>query len=148
MRNKRKFLMQIGIVWLCQASGVLAHDQSGSLGAQASATDYYELECFDDGNGSPEHLFFEVRGDTRNTAVQVSGQVVNGSQAASATDHTSGDSSYSPQLKVVHEGDNDVYRMVIDKNGPGVAQYSLQYHCETGNGVHTGTSDLKFLQVQ
>jgi len=148
MKNDKNFLIFIGIMCLCQAWSVSAHDQSGSLGDSASATDYYELECFDDNNGAPEHLFFEVRGGSQTATAQISAQVINGGQTYSTTDHVNGDSEYSPQLKVVHEGNNDVYRFAIDKNGAGVANYSLQYHCETAAGVHTGTSDIKYLQVQ
>lgn len=138
-----------GIICLCWLASAGAHDKRDSLGAAASATDLYELECFNDqGNpsGDPHELYFEIRGDSK-SPVQVSAQILNGAQAYSATDHINGDNAFSPELVVVHDG-SDVYQIIVDKNGPGAVNYSLEYHCQSSNGAHTGTSELKYLQLQ
>lgn len=149
IENRRRIVRAAGIVCACWLTGAGAHGQSDSLGAAASSTDFWELECFNDqGNpsGDPHELFFEVRGGSK-SPVQVSAQVLNGNQAYSTTDPLSGDSAFSPSLVIVHDG-SDVYQILVDKNGPGAVNYSLEYHCQSSNGAHTGTSELKYLQLQ
>ncbi|MEC4748391.1 hypothetical protein [Methylomicrobium sp. Wu6] len=124
----------------------IAHDQGGTLNAGASATDVYQVSCFDDGGGKPYQLFFEIK-SVIPASPPVSAQVINDDLAMSTTDRVGGDENYSPELQVVKPGNNDTYTIVIDKSAAGKASYSLEYHCQDSHGNHTGT-DILPLQNQ
>jgi hypothetical protein len=57
-------------------------------------------------------------------------------QPSSATDAVSGDSNFSP-LASVTAGDGP-YTVTLDKEGAGSLNYSMEFHCKTGSGLHTG----------
>jgi hypothetical protein len=119
-----------------------AHTQSGSLGAAASATDYYQVTCSDDGSGPPASLSMRVL-DTPVTlaAPLLSVQVERGGLLANATDPADGDGAYSPRVSV--NGGGGVYEVLVDKSAAGADAYTIEYHCVTGpdgTGLHTGTT--------
>ena len=126
------------------APAVHAHDQSGSFTSGAAATvDYYQVTCSDDGNGTPGHLVFRIKDLTPN-ASRVSVTVGKGATcspkacARSTTDRNDTDAAYSLPATVAQGA--GVYLVFVSHTGPGVERYSLGYHCETVDNVHTGTT--------
>ena len=119
-----------------------AHDQFGALGKVAGATDYYAISCFDDGNGAAAYLALQVIDTALPIAAPVvSAQVTKGRWAVNTTDAIDGDATYSP--KVLVKGGNGTYYVSVDKTKAGVENYSFQYHCETSDNQHTGTSIIR-----
>jgi hypothetical protein len=129
-------LLLISVVYTSIAS---AHDQPGSLGAAAKATDMYLVTCSPDGNLNTDHLFVQVIGEA--SGPKVSAQVfkkVGGALNTSA--------SVDIGTKVLRGG-NGVYTVTVDKSAAGIANYSLSYHCQSGSDDHTLT-DIDPLQDQ
>ena len=130
------------------AGGALAHTQDGSLGDPAAATDYYQVSCSDDGSGVPASLVAQVQNRGPNAASTVSVVVHRGIAATSTADTTGGDVAMSP-LVFVNGGDG-VYNVFVSKPGSGAVNYTLSFHCmtgENGGGLHTGTT-IVFRQNQ
>ena len=118
-----------------------AHSQPGSLGVAASATDYYEVVCFDDGHGAPGSLEIQIRDSSPGAAPFVSVQVHHGSSLRSVSDDLVADIQPSAPI-YVNEG-AAVHYVLVDKSAAGGKFYDLTYHCWTGpdgTGVHTGSS--------
>jgi hypothetical protein len=140
----RKSLLVAGsfLVAMGQAGAVSAHNQGGSFTTgRAAAVGFYRVTCFNDGSGPPDHLFFEVKDLTANTA-KVSVLVQRGTScsprcAKSITDTDDTDDQYSPSVRVKQGG--GVYNMFVSHTAAGSDSYDVQYHCQTSTGVHTGT---------
>jgi hypothetical protein len=132
------FLVAIG-----EAGVVSAHNQGGSFTTgRAAAVDFYQVTCFDDGGGLPDHLMFGVKDLTANTA-KVSVLVQKGTScspkcAKSIKDTNDTDTEYSDLVRVKRGG--GVYNMFVSHTAAGMDGYDVQYHCETSTGVHTGTN--------
>ena len=129
------------------ATGALAHTQDGTLGDPAAATDYYQVTCSDDGSGVPASMMAQVqhRGPA---AVPVSVVVHRGTAATATVDAGAGDASASPLVAV--NGSDGVYSVFVTKAGGGAINYTLSFHCMTGQnggGLHTGTT-IVFRQNQ
>lgn len=125
-----------------------AHDQPGSLGAAASATDYYRVSCIDDGAGPPVSLTLSVRDPAPSDAQRVSVQVEVAGVVANTTDMNDADALYSPTIAL--NGGLGTYHVLVDKNVAGSETYQFAYHCWTGpdgTGLHTGTG-ITAVQVQ
>lgn len=123
------------------ASVASAHTQSGSLGSDASATDFYQVTCSDDGSGAPASLAVQVLDASPVAAPIVSVQVQKGLLLTNSSDPVDGDTAASPLVSV--NGGAGVYDVLIDKSAAGAETYTLTYHCMTGadgTGSHTGTS--------
>lgn len=129
----------------------LTHDVTGiplpfAGGDNSQATDMADVICGDDGHGPTGFLFVQVRDDSGPVpGLMVNAQVIKGNQAASVTDPISGDGQYSEPI--VLAGGDGVYRMLVDKTGPGPRVFSLIWHCMTQDGQHTGT-EIQVRQVQ
>ena len=133
----------LACTWLSAflASGVVAHTQTGALGTSASATDYYQITCSDDGAGPPASLALEVRDEGPQGDPLVSVQITRGDALANTTDPDDTDLDYGPLITV--NGGAGVYRVLVNKSGSGTENYRLSFHCVTGldgGGQHTGTS--------
>lgn len=116
-----------------------------SLGKGAKATDTYEVTCSTDGGGTSYRLVAEVRDDAPVAAPSVSVQIIKGSVASNATDSVDGDGNYSPAASVTPNpanpnGGNGVYYVLVNKTKAGAENYSLEFHCLSSTGSHTGTS--------
>ncbi|MGZ8214071.1 MAG: hypothetical protein ACXWTP_06190 [Methylosarcina sp.] len=111
-----------------------AHTQTQSLGEDAGTTDIYQVTCStgDDTSGRLEITVLNTTASSPllNVLVEKDGQ------SSSATDAVSGDSDYSP-LASVTAGDGS-YTVTLDKAGAGTLNYSMEFHCKTGSGLHTG----------
>ncbi|MEZ4215954.1 MAG: hypothetical protein R3E88_05710 [Myxococcota bacterium] len=130
------------------ASAAGAHSQPGTLGASASATDYHQVTCFDDGSGAPASLVVSILDASPGALPLVSVHVRRASSLATASDDATADAVPSPDVAVNESG--GAYDVLVAKSGSGAKFYTLEYHCTTapdGGGVHTG-SLLTTLQSQ
>lgn len=115
----------------------LAHVQAGSLGSGAGAIDLYTVTCSTDSGGASFRLRARVKDDTAGSSlVQV--QTRRGSIATNTTDPNGGNTAYSPT--VYNNSGNGAYNVLVDKTASGANNYTLEYHCQTAAGGHTGTS--------
>ncbi len=131
----------LGVFSLILAGAAGAHDKTDSLGSAASAVDYYQVTCSDDGNGAPLSLTAQVKDNSPVASPLVSVSVKKGSAATASTDAVDGDTTYSPLVYV--NGGAGVYDVFVLKSATGTENYTLSYHCMTGNngaGAHTGTT--------
>lgn len=129
------------------SSNALAHDLDGVLGPSASASDYYQIQCFDNKEGAGPARELELQLRAINSAapvvsMQVSRQETN--TIYSATDRAGGDSDPSPSIVAEH-GDG-YYYLMINKTLEGVQSYHITYHCVSDAG-HAGT-EIQTIQSQ
>lgn len=125
-----------------------AHTRNDSLGASASATDYFEVTCFDDGAGAPQSIHVAILDSSPGAPPQVSVHLQRGDALVSASDTVDADALPSPEVAL--NGDAGVYRVLVTKTGSGPKSYSLSFHCTIlpdGEGGHAGTS-LSVVQSQ
>ena len=101
---------------------------SGTLGADVSATHYLVVTCSVDGSMIPDKMYFRI--NSLSTKPLVSAQVAKDNFVTNMTSKRGG--------AEIRQGEGE-YRITIDKNGNGVARYSIEYHCESG-GNHTETT--------
>ncbi|MFZ2725167.1 MAG: hypothetical protein WAX77_02830 [Methylococcaceae bacterium] len=156
MKHTIKMLM-ISTSFLIMSVDALAHDQGGTLGlvskgvitAPQSATDYYQVSCYDDGNGPANYLEFSVsaiKPSTGATAGQVvNAQVIKGYKILNTSDNADTDAKYSPEI--IAQWGNGSYMVMINKTKVGLENYTFAYHCMTADNAHTGT-DILPLQNQ
>lgn len=119
-----------------------ADTQTGSIGAAASATDFYQVICSDDGSGPPGSLSVQIQDSAPAAPPIVSAQVRVGSLLLNATDPTDGDGVAGPFVHV-NGGSATTYDVLVDKTAAGAENYVLTFHCMTGpngTGLHTGTA--------
>jgi len=149
MKNKtlkKTFISASLLGVLGYAGSVAAHDINGVLGKSAGATDYYQVECFDDGTGPADHLVVKIKDLVPVAAPLVSVQVTKGKIAKNTTDAADGNATFSPTLNI--KGGNGLYYLTVDKTAANAETYNLQIHCETSGGLHTGTNEPELLQNQ
>lgn len=137
--NFKKVLVASLLGSLGIVGSVSAHDQGGTLKKAASSTDYYQVTCDDDGNGPADHLFIQVKDELPKAKPLVSVLVVSGLIAQNSTDAIDGDATGSPALNI-KGGNGATYYVFVNKTSVGVENYTLDYHCLTSTGDHTGTS--------
>lgn len=113
-----------------------AHDQAGSLGAAAEATDMYLATCSAEPD-STDHLSVQIASAS---GPKVSAQVFKEERALNTT--------YGVDIgsKVLSGGDG-YYTLIVDKSAAGDASYLISYHCQGESGVHTQT-DIVPIQNQ
>ena len=131
---------------LVYTGNVAAHDITGTLGKAAGATDYYQVECSDDGAGPADRLIVKIKDLAPVATPLISVQVTKGAIAKNTTDIIDGNATYSPALTV--NGGNGSYYLIVDKTAAKAEVYNLQIHCETSGDQHTGTSEPALLQNQ
>ncbi len=123
-----------------------AHSLSGALGSSPRATDLYQVTCFaEDGGPVTGHLRVSVRDNAPVKRPQVSVQILKGLLATNTTDARDGNLAYSRPVTI--DGGDGVYQMLVNKSGRGAETYTIEYHCISPDGVHTGT-DAAQLQNQ
>lgn len=134
------FLVAVGHTGIASA-----HSQAGALESKARATDQYRVTCSTDGGGVTDRLAIRVRDEAPVNKPMVSAQVRKGALATNTTDAKDGNTAYSP--RVYTNGDNGVYYVTVTKTRKGAERYTLEYHCQTATGGHTGT-EITTLQNQ
>lgn len=135
--SKNAFVTTLFLVAAGHAGSALAHTQIGSLGVGPRLTDHYQVTCSTAAGGATARLEMRVKDNTAGTT-QVSVQIRKGSIAFNTTDPIGGDAAYSIPLHVY--GGSGAYNVLVDKTAIGFKSYTLDYHCQTSTGVHTGTS--------
>lgn len=111
-----------------------AHDETGSLGAPAGATDIWSVNCTT-GDKNNARLEVSVTNVTKASPI-LSVQIKKNGNSQSTSDPVGGDGNYSSVISL-SEGDG-AYQMILNKAGPGSLKYAIQLHCKTGSGLHTG----------
>jgi hypothetical protein len=136
MNKKFKYFMSAASLAVFASYGSLAfaHTQTGSLGDDVGATDIYQVTCAtgDTANARLEITVLNVTASSPLLSVLIEKDAL----SSSATDDVSGDSNYS-SLASVTAGDGP-YTVTLTKAGAGALNYSMEFHCKTGAGLHTG----------
>jgi len=104
------------------------------------------VACFDDGNGPADRAIISIKDALPVASPQLSLQVIKGKIAKNTTDAVDGNARFSPE--VVVKGGNGDYLFVVDKSALGAELYTIEMHCETSKGIHTGTSEPSLIQNQ
>jgi len=155
--NMRKFFLKrllatlLFISAFTYGSNSVAHSVGNLLDAganNASATDVYQISCFDDGGGPTAYLFIQIQ----DGSIPVPGLLVS-AQAyfdqtkimTNTSDPVSGDANASSGAQL--SGGNGNYIVSVSKTAVGARQYNITVHCWSVNGGHTGT-DVNTLQLQ
>ncbi|WP_297324895.1 hypothetical protein [Nitrosomonas sp.] len=141
---KQVAMAVFGGLIMSQTGTVLADNQSGSFTTGlAAGVDFYQVTCFDDGNGAPSYLEAQVKDMTANTS-KVNILIYKGTActtnkcAQSSLDTTDSDTGYSPLIKVTQGA--GTYYLFVKHAAAGTDSYDVIYHCKTAGNVHTGTS--------
>lgn len=130
---------------LVAVNSAVGHEQKGSLGRDAGATDQYQVICtVGESSGEPHHLAMSVLDRTAGPAM-ISVQVSKGFAATNTTDTVGGDAKYSAESVTI--GGGGVYSVLVDKNGKGAQNYVLSFHCQDIDNIHAGTA-IQTLQNQ
>lgn len=142
--NLRGMLVSVFGLMVIYASTVSADNQAGSFSTGlAAAVDFYQVTCFDDGNGVPSYLEAQVKDMTASTS-KVSILAYKGTSCTTnkcaqfSVDTTDSDTTYSPLVKVIQG--SGVYNLFVMHTAAGADSYDVAFHCKTSGGVHTGTS--------
>lgn len=128
-----------------------AHDQYGVLGPAAGATDYYRIQCSNDGSGNAGKLVVTVKaGKKKGPPLNLQLATQSPETITNLTDANPKDKLSSRTVEVADDIDgsaNGYYFVAVNKSAAGTQSYQLQYHCMTSSGVHTGT-DIEAWQNQ
>ena len=119
-----------------------AHGGNGitmdAAGTSRTFTGVALVTCFDDGNGPAENLIARIRDKSSPVpGLLVNLQLFKGNKAVNITDTVSGDADYSPFVTL--HGGPGVYFMIINKTNVGERTFDVEWHCNTADGIHTGT---------
>lgn len=96
------------------------------------------ITCFDDGNGPAENLIARIRDNSPPVPGLLTNlHVFKGNKAVSISDTIPGDADYSPFVTL--HGGTGVYFIIVSKTNIGARAFDLEWHCNTVDGVHTGT---------
>lgn len=141
---KQVVMAVLGGLMMSQASSVLADNQAGSFTTGlAAGVDFYQITCFDDGNGAPSYVEAQVKDMTANTS-KVNVLLYKGTActtnkcAQSSLDTTDSDTGYSPLIRVTQGA--GTYYLFVKHTAAGTDSYDVIAHCKTSGNVHTGTS--------
>ena len=143
-RFLRKIFISIFLVgcMLGYATYSSAHGGSGitmdAAGISRTFTGVALVTCFDDGEGPAENLTARIRDNSPPVpGLLVNLQLFKGNKAINITDTVSGDADYSPFVTL--HGGPGVYFMIINKTDAGARNFDVEWHCNTVDGIHTGT---------
>lgn len=107
-------------------------------GTSRTFTGVVRVTCFDDGNGPAENLIARIRDNSPPVpGLLINLQLFKGDKAVNITDTVSGDANYSPFV-TLHGGPGS-YFMIINKTDVGARTFDVEWHCNTVDGIHTGT---------
>jgi len=141
------------IFMLLQATSLplYAHDQFGVLGPAAGATDYYRIQCSNDGSGNAGKLVVTVKaGKKKGPPLSLQIATESPETVTNLTDANPKDKLGSRTVEVADDIDgsaNGYYFVAVNKSAAGIQSYQFQYHCITDLDVHTGT-DIAIWQNQ
>lgn len=142
--NVKGMLVPILALMAIYANTVSAHNQAGSFTTGlAAAVDFYQVTCFDDGNGTPSYLEAQVKDMTASSS-KVSILAHKGTSCTTnacaqfSVDTTDSNTAYSPVVKITQG--SGVYSLFVMHTAAGTDSYDVAFHCKTSTGVHTGIS--------
>lgn len=140
MKKFQRFLFVCSTVF---ASGycslVSSHELSGSLGDPFYSTDVYNVQCSTDSGGVSDFLETSITDITKTSGGgKVSAVIQAGGVVTQTSDPIRDDGISSPEQSV-HAG-NGIYEIFVHKLKAGAKVYTLDYHCKSSTGAHTGTS--------
>ncbi|MDR4513978.1 hypothetical protein [Nitrosomonas sp.] len=139
--SKFSISLFITLCLLSYAASSSAHGGGATMdaaGISRTFTAVVLVTCFDDGNGPAENLIARVRDNSPpESGLLVNLQLFKGNKAVSITDTVSGDADYSPYVTL--HGGPGVYFMIINKTDAGARSVDAEWHCNTVDGIHTGT---------
>ncbi|CAB1275102.1 hypothetical protein [Candidatus Nitrosacidococcus tergens] len=139
--NRIVILFTLGVT-----TQVIAHDQTGTLGEDAAASDYFLVQCSSDQGGATGKLELSIYdGTTTQGGGKISAVGVFNETVATASDPNRLDDQ--PGAKAAVIGSNGAYNVFVHKLKNGVKNYKLTYHCKSAEGGHTGTA-LQTIQDQ
>lgn len=133
-----------GVVILSHMTMAQADNQGGSFTTGVAAgVDFYQISCFDDGNGAPSYVEAQVKDTTANSS-KVNILLYKGTSCTTnkcaqfSLDTTDSDIGYSPLVRVTQG--SGTYNLFVQHTATGTDGYDVIAHCKTSGGVHTGTS--------
>ncbi len=138
----KRNLVSVFIICTVGYAGICgAHTAGATLDANntiRSFTGQAFVTCFDDGNGPADNIIVRIR----DLSAPIPGlltniQVYKGNKSNSISDTISGDADFSPFITLQNGG--GVYWILVNKTDIGARNFEVEYHCNTLNGVHTGT---------
>jgi hypothetical protein len=135
----------ISLLALAAPATGFAVERGGLLADAASAVDYYQVTCSNDGSGVPQSLAVQVRDRAPVSAPLVSVQAQKGFAATNTTDPMDGDSNPSPVAAV--NGGAGAYDVFVDKSAAGPDGYSLTAECKTGLDGAGGTTGTAIVPI-
>ncbi|CAH9017698.1 hypothetical protein [Candidatus Nitrosacidococcus sp. I8] len=121
----------------------IAHTQTGSLGEDAAATDYFFVLCSTDQGGTTGKLELSIYDGTTTPGggkISAVGVFPQTQAAATASDPNRLDDQPGPIAAV--PGPDGTYYVFVHKLKSGAKNYNLTYHCKSAEGAHTGASLL------
>ncbi len=146
LRFLRKFITSIIVAgyMLGFATTSSAHGGGGitmdAAGVSRTFTGVVLVNCFDDGNGPAENLIARIRDNSPPVpGLLVNLQLVRNNKAVNITDTVSGDAEYSPFVTLHGGTGTGPYLMIINKTDAGPRTFDVEWHCNTVDGIHTGT---------
>jgi hypothetical protein len=150
LKQRLATLLFIGCV--VYGSSCVAHSVGSLLdaaGTNASATDLYQITCYDDGGGNPDYLFMQIQ-DASTPApgliMSVQAYFDTTKIMTNNTDPVSGDANASTGAQLW--GGRGIYYLSVSKTAAGARLYNVTIHCwSVSGGSHTGT-DVNTLQLQ
>jgi hypothetical protein len=141
--------LKIGFLLLLvgKSHNILAHDiPNGNLGPLPSASDYYQIECRNDGSGAgdADRLEVTLRSLKKNgPVVSLQVKTENPLYVTNITDAVGGDKVSSRTAIVANDNNgtaNGFYYFTVNKAKGGEQQYQIKFHCLTKSG-HAGTEE-------
>lgn len=145
MQNHPILFFLIVLLTIGNSTAVYSHDVEGTLGPDSSASDYYQIECYDDGQGAGNAKSLEIEFFTTTNAAPVVSLQVRTDKPVSLTnitDPVNGDNNPSRTVELANiqtnSSANGYYYVTVNKNRYGIQSYHFTYHC-IGDG-HAGTS--------
>jgi len=153
--SKKGLITALMLAAVGYAGHALAHTAAATLdpgGNNPNATDLVQVTCYDDGDGPTDHLYVQIQDNSPPVpGLFVSVQIFKDGKMANTTDTSPGDASASNPISV--GTGNGLYWLSVSKtNVAGPRNFSVTYHCQTSNDVHTGTcgpgEGCGILQVQ
>ena len=147
---KKTFIAAFIFAIFGYSAHALAHTAIGTLdpnGNNPNDTALAQVTCYNDDDGDADHLYIQIQDNSSPIpGLYVSAQILKDNSAngistssmSNTTDTTSGDAAPSNPTAV--GSGNGLYWLSVSKtNVAGPRNFTITYHCQTANDVHTGT---------
>ena len=140
-----KHCLKIGflLISIGESPNLLAHDILNSLGPVSSASDYYQIQCFNDngGSGDPSRLEVTLISFSKSgPVISLQVRTENPLQVSNITDAIGGDKMTSRTESIAIENGGFAY-FTVNKAKAGIQKYQIKFHCLSATG-HAGTAQV------